>query len=613
MSAQNNQLHRSQLGVAEKVHGLRFVPSFRIPLYSALFLAVVQMLILSSAAAQDPSQSGADQSATIRGVVLSTVDNKPIPGAHVLLGQNDRAMYTDDQGQFAFSGLPVGSTSVSTEKPGFLCFLKLSRQQPKCREYVDLQTSNIQLTLTMVPQAAVTGRIVDQTGRPIEKLFLCLMERKVQNGMYAWVNVFETFQQTNAEGAFRIADVEPGTYLLHTSIKPDPAHSGHGYAVTYYPGTSSQEDAMRIVVHAGDELKLDLSVTDQQFQPVSVYYWQHKWEEGSGDWGVLPDTDSSDWNYYRNERYTFEEDIDVRQHLIHFFAPAGEYTVRFSSYPPNDPVNGKLLPWPDGTKERYVGTAAITVKNQPVILTEVPSQHLIDIRLHVRSELAQQMGKRKAVVRPCYEPSSAHGANFTLTEQLTHGGSERDWRANCGPSNFEFKGNYPGLYTLQASAFSGAYIASLTCGNTNLLREPLVLRPGVPACSVEARIRDDFSSLSVGLTAQAAAQLAAAGIAVTGLALIPMENSLDIPYSAELELASLPEKLAIPPGTYLAFLFDGRPIAWRDPDERKRLMSLGTVVTLSPGESKTISLDWRPELNDPKVGPVNVDLGRALP
>jgi hypothetical protein len=293
------------------------------------------------------------------------------------------------------------------------------------------------------------------------------------------------------------------------------------------------------------------------------------------------------------------------------FAPAGEYTVRFRFYPPNDPVSGKLLPWPDGTKEPYLGSVTFTVKDQPVTLTEVPSQHPIDIRLHVRSELAHQE-KRKAAQQEC-EYNFGTAANFTLKDQLTHGATDRGWQADCGPSNFEFKDNYPGQYTLQASAFPGAYIASLTCGGANLLREPLVVRPGVPACSVEAVIRDDAASLSVGLTPEARAKLTAAKMTETQVALISIDNILNLPSSASIILASEPNKVTIAPGTYLIFLFDGRTIAWRDPDERKRLMSLGTVVTLAPAESKTVLLDWRPELIDAKIGPAGLDFERDLP
>ena len=463
----------------------------------------------------------------------------------------------------------------------------------------------------MVPQASVTGRILDQTGKPVANLVLCLMDHKVENGNYAWVRVPETFQQTDADGAFRIADLEPGTYLLRTWIMSDPKHSGHGFAATYYPGTPSQNDAMPIVIHAGDDLKLDLTVTDQQFQAVSFNYWDHKWKTGGGDSGLFHETDSTDWNNYVTSRDSLEEDMTSRQNLYRMFAPDGEYTWRFRIYPPNDPVSGNLLPWPDGSKEPYLVSATFTVKGQPVTLSGVPSQHPINIRLHVRSELAQQ-GKRKAAQRQC-EGNFGTSANFTLREQLTHGAADQTWQADCGPSNFEFQNNYPGKYTVQTSAFPGTYIASLTCGGTNLLREPLVVGPGVPACSIEAVIRDDLSSLSVRFTPQAAARLTAAGITASGLALIPVENSFQMPYSTVLDLASKPGKLEIPPGTYLVLPFDGQPIAWRDPAERKRLMSLGTVITLAPRESKAISLDWRPGQIDAKLGPEGVAFGRPLP
>ena len=284
--------------------------------------------------------------------------------------------------------------------------------------------------------------------------------------------------------------------------------------------------------------------------------------------------------------------------------------MRFRIYPPNDPVSGNLLRWPDGSKEPYLGSMTFTVKDQPVTLTHVPSQHPINIRLHVRSELAPQ-AKRKAQ-RECGDPLG-NSAQFNLREQLTHGSAENDWQPDCGPSNFEFKNNYPGQYAFEVTDPQGAYVASLTCGSTNLLREPLVVRLGVPLCLVEAVIRDDLSSLSVGFTPQAAARLAAAGITEAGLALMPVENSLQMPYLAGLELASEPGKLAVPPGTYLVLPFDGLPIAWRDPAERKRLMSLGTVITLAPRESKTVSLDWRPGQIDAKIGPAGLVFGRRLP
>lgn len=584
---------------------------------SPIYFAAVLLVVIAAfpvlpaqspaLAAQVPSQPATDQSATIRGVVLSTVDKKPIPGALVSLTGSLRSVTTDDKGRFEFSSEPFGTEVVVVKKAGFLCGLMRSRQQPNCVQSVDVWSSDIEVTLTMTPQAIITGRIVDQTGEPIKNLNLSLMDRNIKDGLLVWGRVGASVTKTNADGIFRMAGLEPGVYLLYSSTMPDPQPrdpapwTDHGYAATYYPGTTDQSAATPLVIHAGEEFKADLTVRHEKFQTVTVAYaWNHPWSPGNPGW-CLSGSGNED---YINSSW------DETQHLIRLYAPAGNYKLEFTIYPPTDPKNGELLPWPDGTKLPYIGSVEFTVKDQPLALTEIQSRQAATVPLHVRAELTQQE-KRKAAV-PQYDVYSPPGATFApLNGQNQFGWAY--WRSDQGPSDFEFKNIPPGRYEIQGSSYQYSYVASLTCGGTNLLREPLVIGPGIPACSIEALIRDDFSFLSVGFTAQAKAQLTAAGITVTDFALIPIENKLDLPYSALIWLASEPKREAIPPGTYLAFLFDGRPIAWRDPDERKRLMSLGTVVTLAPGQSKAVLLDWRPELNDQHTQPVGVALGRVLP
>jgi protocatechuate 3,4-dioxygenase beta subunit len=56
------------------------------------------------------------------------------------------------------------------------------RPQPKCFQQVDVLASDIQVALTMTPQAIVTGRIVDQAGKPVENLHLNLMQKENLDG-----------------------------------------------------------------------------------------------------------------------------------------------------------------------------------------------------------------------------------------------------------------------------------------------------------------------------------------------------------------------------------------------------------------------------------------------
>lgn len=570
----------------------------------ALLVAAINLFAPAANIPQSPSQPASRQTAAIRGTVFSTLDNKPISGALVSVFGTDRSVLTDDKGQFAFTGVPLGSIVINSKKPGFLCSWTDPQPRPKCSQSFDLWSGDMNVTLSMRPQAVITGRILDHTGEPIENLYLCLMKRELDDGVYAWHVVGQSSRHTNAEGSFRMAELEPGTYILRTSAMPDPQrgpeHLGRGYAPTYYPGTTSQSDAKTIAIHAGDEINLNLTVTNQKFEQVTLSFaWARDWKTGSVGFGVT--------NTLHEDQ--FQSDYDGDHHLFHIFVPAGDYSFGFTIYPPNAPNTGDPTPWPDGSKLSYLGTVKFTVKDQSVVLTEIPSAQAIDLPLHVRSEFTQQE-KRKAAARPQdgYPPP---GAGFRLSGGDLRFNNEMTWESNRGPSDFEFKDIPPGRYVLEAWAFQNSYIASLTCGTINLLREPLVVGPGIKPCSIDALVRDDIPSLSVELTPDARARMTAANVTVTDLALIPLEGSLDSPYSSFVWLGSEPRKYAIPPGTYLAILFDGRGIAWRDPDELKRLMALGKIVTLAPGDNKSVVLDWHKELNSGQ--PIGVALGHVLP
>jgi len=556
-----------------------------------------------NAAAQDSSPHSSNQTATIHGVVLNTVDQKPIPGAIVTLMNSRRTMPTDDKGQFSFGGVPFGSESVSVKKPGFLCLLMRSGQQPKCFQQVDLFANDIQVALTMTPQAIVSGRIVDQTGKPVDDLHLNLLQKQNIDGRNTWSVLGQTFTTTSAEGIFRIANLEPGNYLIQSLNSIDPQQGAgdadHGYAATFFPGTTNLSDAKPIRVQPGEEFKADLIVRHEEFQLVTVSFaWDHPWAPGLPAFGL---------SSFGNQDYLSSMWDDTHR-LIRVYLPPGNFRIGFAINPPTDPKNGELLPWPDGTKAPYIGSVEFTVKDQPLALTGIPSQQPITILLKIDAELTQQ---EKLKTAQSQYPYRAPQVSFDLSNGRPESNHHVSWQADRGPTDLALKDVPPGRYTLVTSASRGAYVASLTCGGINLFREPLVVGPGIPICSIQAVVRDDHSSLDVGFTPAAIDQMTAANATVTDLALIPVEDLLDLPYSAGIWRDSAPRELAIPPGTYLAFLFDGRAIAWRDPDVRKQLMSFGTVVTLAPGESKALLLDWRPELNASEAK--GVALGRVLP
>jgi hypothetical protein len=560
-------------------------------------MAFLVAMVTGSAAAQETAPA-ADETATIHGVVLSVIDEKPITQAQVKLLAGGSSVLTDEHGRFEFVAVPFGSANVGARKAGYLCASDVM-PLPKCSQSVDVFSKIVDVTLSMLPQAVVSGRIVDQKGVPVEGLELWLMQEHIVNGKRVVQGIGQTRKKTNAEGSFRIPDLLPGSYLLRTSAvnqsEKGRLEPGFGYAATYYPGTTEQNSAQPIAIHAGEEFKVDLSVAAEKLKPVTLSLdWNSPWSSGSIEWGVGSGDQGPD---------SLSGTLDDTSRTLHYLLPSGKFRLGFDVFPPSDQKTGSGLLWPDGTRAPFEGTAEFTVKDQPVTVTGITSLRPTDVAVHLRTEFTQQE-KRKAAV-PENQAYRAPVVHLTLANDNGTGdtGGYVAWRADENRPGLAFKAVHPGHYFVESSVEGGAYVASLSCGGVDLLREPLVISAVVPACAVEGVVRDDCASLAITFTKTAQDQLTAAKITVTDVALIPADNPQALPLSWGVWLGAEPQKQIVPPGKYIAFLFDGRQIAWRDPDERKRLMGLGTMVTITPGETKAIQLDWLPELNDPRKQP----------
>lgn len=464
-------------------------------------------------------------------------------------------------------------------------------------------------SLTMMPQTAIKGRIIDGDGKPVAGLRVQLLRRQLDDGEYIFALVGQAQKDTDEDGRFRIGGLEPGTYVLRTPNTEAPEQQNlyldHGYPAMYYPGAHERGEAKTIVLHAGDEFTADMTVAKQKLTQVTVgIAWDKPWAMGQVEWGVSGDSREDNLNC----------NWDDARRVFTLYAPAGDYTLGFTIFPPTNPNASGQPAWPDGSTQLFIGSAVFTVKDQPLNLTGVPSQQPVTIPVHVRAELAEQEKWKAAATIP--RPYKAPAVSFGLAGAKDGLNHEVYWRSEQSTSDVAFKDIQPGSYVVRGSTLccnAAAYIASLNCGGTDLLREPLVVEAGVPACTIEAVIRDDVAQIAVGLTPKALGELREAGISVTDMALIPVDEQRELPYSAAVWVGSDPKMNMVRPGKYLAFLFDGRQIAWRDPDERQRLMRLGTLVTLAPDESRTVQLDWLPELNDPHKQPVGVALGQVLP
>jgi hypothetical protein len=202
----------------------------------------------------------------LSGRVVADATNAPIAGARVTVfparpsgpfGPPPQAS-TDENGNFAFSGLADGEYRVDVQKTGYA---------PSVEPFNRATTVHVPsagLEVRLQRGGVITGRVLDASGQPLPDVQVMALRRLEQrNGEPGrWFPAPMTGgQQTNDVGEFRIAGLAAGEYLIAAMRAmtspfggPSVAASAHGTAMTntYYPGTTNQAAAQPIAVRAGD-------------------------------------------------------------------------------------------------------------------------------------------------------------------------------------------------------------------------------------------------------------------------------------------------------------------------------------------------------------------------
>lgn len=580
--------------------------------------AVPAFFVLACAQAQLTAEGGIPAEVAVRGVVLSLADHQPIGGATVRLFLSHRTTITDDQGRFEFGGVPrEQNEQLSVNKDGYLCMLFHSGPMPQCTHGVEeavneqmvkarnqeearqiLTAGVVNVTLTMMPAAVIRGRIVDQHGQPVAGLMVGRLTRRVRDGRAEWTIEQASGVKTDANGTYRMDRLEPGDYLLRTGARAgltsplkypgSPFELSVGYPAVWYPGASTQEGATVIHLAPGAQQEADFTVRPVPFHLINIpFVWNRADATGSVGFGLSGDEPID----------SFQVNPPSNQHNFQAYVPNGTYTFGVTLWPPQGPQYQRGA-WSDGSQAAYSGSEQFTVDDRTISAPAIPVAQPVDIAVHVHADLKHQ-DERKASVRQ-YEVYAPPVAAFKLENGGYRFNNTVNWSAGRPEDSLVFHAVPPGTFHLASVAMNDSYIASLTCGDLNLLRDPLVVGPGHPACAIEAEVRDDMATVMATVTPAAQQQMEAAHVEAATLVLLPLDRNQ--PSRSDIvRPRGTSRGVKVPPGQYLALLTDGRDLAWREPGERARLEVWGKVVTLAPDESASVTLDWRAELNDPAV------------
>jgi len=173
-----------------------------------------------------------DSGLTLRGKVVSSSDEKPVPEAAVSLRwrEDRRAVKADEKGEFEIAGLSVGDLGqLRVDADGFTVeFLEdiQLEAQPQLQE----------ITLQLDPNARILGRVTDSSGAPVRRARVRVQEaRQESREGIDWQSMsrdemrrmFEdrrsserarwsrtSSEYTDGDGNFRIDDVTPSRGLV---------------------------------------------------------------------------------------------------------------------------------------------------------------------------------------------------------------------------------------------------------------------------------------------------------------------------------------------------------------------------------------------------------------
>lgn len=230
---------------------------------SVLLLAA----LLLGAAPQAPLPYPAG-TAAIRGHVART-DGPPLARAEVRLTTAERSgpprvAITDESGAYEFTALPAGRYTVMAIKTGYVRIEFGQRRPFEPGAVIALKAGEMRerVDVALPRHGAITGRVVDEHGDPLEGVSISVNEVRSAGGKRQLTTVpGVAVRQTNELGRFRIYGLLPGDYAVRAEVGQAGSDDLRGYPVTYFPGTTNAAEAQRIRIGLAEEvLNIDFAL-----------------------------------------------------------------------------------------------------------------------------------------------------------------------------------------------------------------------------------------------------------------------------------------------------------------------------------------------------------------
>ena len=241
-----------------------------------LFVSVLS-LAHGSGFAQQPDSPGNGLS-RIAGIVVSTAGGTPLAQARVSImnaknPKEVRSVLTAEDGRFEFY-VGAGKYGLHGAKRGFIAGDYNQHGQFSTAIVTGAGLDTEGLILKLAPSAALTGRVLDESGEPVRQAQVSLWRDDHSAGVSRIVRI--RAESTDDRGAYEFSPLDSGSYFLSVTARPwyavhPPSIPQEGmppasvdrsldvvYPTTFYTGVTEAEDATPIPIRGGDHFELEL-------------------------------------------------------------------------------------------------------------------------------------------------------------------------------------------------------------------------------------------------------------------------------------------------------------------------------------------------------------------
>lgn len=255
-------------------------------------------LAVGGVRAQPPSPPAKPAGAVARGTVVDAASGKPLAMVRMRLATvkpgatPDHFARTDPEGRYEFRDVAPGPVHITASKARYVTLQHGQALPATSGRPIDVTAGAVleRIDFALPRASAITGRIVDEFGEPMDRASVSALRMRYVNGRRQLAQV--AMASTNDNGEYRIPALQPGSYYVVAAERTvgfgASMEADIGFARTAFPAATTTEGARAVDVRAGlDTVGVDVALVPARTATLTGLVFGRDGQPASNAWAVL--------------------------------------------------------------------------------------------------------------------------------------------------------------------------------------------------------------------------------------------------------------------------------------------------------------------------------------